>query len=39
MKKTAKGGKKGEEEIRRRLKNSLPWSLSRWVAKMLKKRG
>lgn len=37
MKKTAKGGKKREEEIRRRMKNSLPWSLSRWVARVLKK--
>jgi hypothetical protein len=36
MKKTTKGWKKSEEEIRRRLKNSLPWSLSRWVAKLLK---
>jgi hypothetical protein len=38
MKKAAKGGKKSEEEIRQRLKNSLPWSLSRWVARVLKKR-
>lgn len=38
MKKTAKGGKRSEEEIRMRLKNSLPWSLSRWMAKLLKKK-
>ena len=37
MKKMAKGRKNSEEEIRRRLKNSLPWSLSRWVARVLKK--
>jgi len=38
MKKTTKCRKNSEEEIRRRLKNSLPWSLSRWVARVLKKK-
>jgi hypothetical protein len=34
VKKQAKIGKKAREEMRMRLKNSLPWSLSRWLAKI-----
>jgi hypothetical protein len=39
MKKTATSQEKRDEAIRQRLKKSLPWSLSRWIAKMLQKRG
>jgi len=29
---------KNKEEMRQRLKNSLPWSLSRWLMKVFRKR-
>jgi hypothetical protein len=38
MKKQSKRGKKSEEQMRKRLEKSLPWSLSRWLAKMWRKR-
>ena len=38
VKKQAKRGEKDQGEMRKRLENSLPWSLSRWLAKMLRKR-
>ncbi|MCK9565021.1 MAG: hypothetical protein M0Q43_03100 [Methanothrix sp.] len=34
MKKKATSGEKKPEEMRKRLKNSLPWSLSRWIRKI-----
>jgi hypothetical protein len=34
VKKQAKRGTKAEEEMRTRLENSLPWSLSRWVKRI-----
>jgi len=37
VKKQAKRGGKDQEQMRKRLENSLPWSLSRWLAKMLRK--
>jgi len=37
VKKQAKRGTKAEEEMRTRLENSLPWSLSRWLAKIWRK--
>ena len=38
VKKQATSGKEGQEQMRKRLEMSLPWSLSRWLAKMLRKR-
>jgi len=39
MKKQSKRGKEGrDEQMMKRLQNSLPWSLSRWLAKMWRKR-
>jgi len=38
MKKKAKSGKKDQELMRKRLENSLPWSLSRWLARMLRRK-
>ena len=38
VKKQSKKGKGGQEEMRKRLEKSLPWSLSRWLAKMWRKR-
>jgi hypothetical protein len=38
VKKQAKRGEKDQEQMRKRLENSLPWSLSRWLTKMLRKR-
>jgi hypothetical protein len=36
--KKATSGEKKQEEMRKRLENSLPWSLSRWLRKKLRKR-
>jgi hypothetical protein len=38
VKKTEKSVEKREKEIRLRLKNSLPWSLSRWLRGVLRKK-
>jgi len=38
VKKQATSGKGGQEQMRKRLENSLPWSLSRWLAKRLRKK-
>jgi hypothetical protein len=35
VKKQATKREKDQEQMRKRLENSLPWSLSRWLAKML----
>jgi hypothetical protein len=35
MKKQSTKGKSNQEQTKRRLENSLPWSLSRWFAKLL----
>lgn len=38
VKKQTKRGETDQEQMRKRLENSLPWSLSRWLAKMLRKK-
>jgi hypothetical protein len=39
MKKQSKRGKEErDEQMMKRLQNSLPWSLSRWLAKIWRKR-
>ncbi|TFH47771.1 MAG: hypothetical protein E4G89_07375 [Methanothrix sp.] len=39
MKKQSKSGKeRQDEQMMKRLQNSLPWSLSRWLAKMWRKK-
>jgi hypothetical protein len=39
MKEQSKRGKeRQDEQMMKRLQNSLPWSLSRWLAKMWRKR-
>jgi len=38
MKKRGKKETKAQEEMRKRLENSLPWSLSRWLRKMMENK-
>ncbi len=38
MSKQSRRGKDSPEVIRKRLQNSLPWSLSRWLADLCRKK-
>lgn len=36
--KPSKGGKENQKLIKKRMENSLPWSISRWFARLLMKK-
>jgi hypothetical protein len=38
MSKQSKGGKESQRLIKKRMENSLPWSISRWFAGLFKKK-
>ena len=38
MSKQSKSGKESKKLIKKRMENSLPWSVSRWFAGLLKKK-